>query len=117
MAISVWGSNKLAKYDGNNWSAISSIDGMASVTGGVLYSLIADKSGNIWVGTSGGGISKLEQLKPDFIEITGSLVISENSEVQYMCTAHYPNGVTTDISKNVIWNVDSNLQVLIKVAN
>ncbi|MHC4638639.1 MAG: lamin tail domain-containing protein, partial [Planctomycetota bacterium] len=57
--------------------------------------------GKIWSFETGGPI-------PSRIEISGPILVDENSANQYTCTAYYDNGSTLDVTDITKWSIDSN---------
>ncbi len=55
------GGNEVVKFDGSNWTKLTVEDGMMAAAGGSIYAIYADRKNDIWIGTYGGGISRLEQ--------------------------------------------------------
>ena len=100
------------KFDGVNWTIYTAGDGMVAASIANIYALMADSKGNIWIGTFNGGISKLTQVELDSIEISGPIDAAETSAIQYICTAYYSDGSTTDITENVIWDLPSDFAII-----
>lgn len=62
---SIWfgGGQNLIKFDGGNWTKYTPENGMLAASVSTIFAVYADSRNDIWVGTNGGGISKLEQTR------------------------------------------------------
>ncbi len=58
--------NGLIRYDGSNFKIYRSDGSPNSLSNNIIRALKIDKSGNIWVGTQGGGLNKYNPKKDNF---------------------------------------------------
>jgi signal transduction histidine kinase/DNA-binding response OmpR family regulator/streptogramin lyase len=85
----------LNKFDGTNFTVYRHIAGDASsLRANEVLALHEDKSGNLWVGTSGGGLSRYDRQKDAFVHYplaTHTQELPSNAVIRSICSDYLGN--------------------------